>query len=77
MNATALTIGKGKGKAQSISEGAALSLSAISDELSSVLADGEMPNMADCVVQVTDAWKPSNLYIFCDKATAKVLFLIV
>ena len=73
VNATSLTIGKSNAKAQSISVGAALSISAINDDLSAVLSgQDEFSKLSDKATQEEKDWKPSNLYIFCDKAVAKV-----
>ena len=75
MLATAISIGKGKGKGQSISVGAALSLSAINEDLTSVISgDDTFHKIADGAAQDSNNWKPANLYIYCDKAIAKVSF---
>jgi len=72
VSATALSIGKGNGKEQSISIGAALSLSAINEDLTTVLSNDESyKKIADGDVQEASAWTPANLYIYCDKAVAK------
>ena len=68
-----MSIGKGNGKEQSISIGAALSLSAINEDLTTVLSNDESyKKIADGDVQEASAWTPANLYIYCDKAVAKV-----
>ncbi|XP_065070584.1 myotubularin-related protein 5-like [Rhopilema esculentum] len=70
--ATALSMGKGKGKEQSISAGAALSLSAINEDLTSVLSGDDTYNkIASEAENDSNNWKPSNLYLYCDKAVAK------
>lgn len=64
-------MGKGKTKEQSISVGAALSLSAINEDLSFLQSEGEQhKKTTDCVTD--DDWRPANLYIYCDKSIAKV-----
>ena len=73
VSATALTIGKGKGKEQSISVGAALSLSAINEDLTTVLSNEDSyRKAAEDDAQESSTWTPANLYIYCDKAVAKV-----
>eukprot|EP00794_Sanderia_malayensis_P018071 gene18071-19880_t len=75
VNATSLMLGKGKAKAQSISTGAALSLSAINEELSAVLShiedDPSLKIENGTAHDPADIWKPANLYVYCDKAIAK------
>lgn len=70
-----MTIGKGKSREQSISVGAALSLSAINEDLTSVFTDRNSQERATEDSAQAENWKPANLYIYCDKATAKVLCL--
>ena len=66
-------MGKGKGKEQSISAGAALSLSAINEDLTSVLSGDDTYNkIASEAENDSNNWKPSNLYLYCDKTVAKV-----
>lgn len=65
-----------KGKTQSVSTGAALSMHALANDFGSLLDGSDHFNkrIADEVSQISQ-WEPANLYIVTDKAGgAKVFF---